>query len=108
MFDLDGSNHINASEFRAGLQALSQHLENPLTEYQINALLRYLDRDGDGLLNYGVCVCVCDGVCVCVCVYVSVCVMVCVCVCVYVSVSVCVCKCVCVCVCVCPPVCHCV
>ena len=52
MFDLDGSGKVNRSEFRAGVAALSQHLDCKLDVFQIEVLMRHMDRDGDGLLDF--------------------------------------------------------
>lgn len=52
MFDLDGNGVISAEEFRQGLQALTGLAGSPITDMQADEMLRALDRDNDGTINY--------------------------------------------------------
>jgi len=52
MFDQDNSGSINKEEFRAGLSTFNLILDSPLTEDQIEDLLKHLDKNGDGILSY--------------------------------------------------------
>ena len=52
LFDTDNSGKVSPEEFRRGLDALKLPLNRPITDYQIKELMRILDKDGDGFLDY--------------------------------------------------------
>jgi len=52
MFDMDNSGTITAEEFQKSLATINTLLDSPLTEDQIDELLKALDTDGDGTLSY--------------------------------------------------------
>lgn len=52
MFDTDRSGKISAAEFRVGLQALTSLTGSPLTDMQADEVLRALDTNGDGEIDW--------------------------------------------------------
>lgn len=52
MFDLDGNGVISAEEFRQGLQALTGLTGSPITDMQADEMLKVLDENGDGQINF--------------------------------------------------------
>ena len=52
MFDTDRSGKISRSEFRVGLSALTSLTGSPLTDSQSDELLRSLDTNGDGEIDW--------------------------------------------------------
>lgn len=53
LFDVDGNGVITRDEFRKGLQALTSLTGSPITDMQADELMRALDRDGSGTIDYG-------------------------------------------------------
>lgn len=53
LFDVDGNGVITREEFRKGLQALTSLTGSPITDMQADELMRVLDRDGSGTIDYG-------------------------------------------------------
>lgn len=52
LFDVDGNGIITREEFRKGLQALTSLTGSPITDMQADELMRALDRDGSGTIDY--------------------------------------------------------
>jgi len=52
MFDTDRSGRISSKEFRVGLQALTSLTSSPLTDMQADELLKVLDTNGDGEIDW--------------------------------------------------------
>jgi protein phosphatase len=52
MFDTDNDGKVTAEEFQSGLKAINALLDNPLSEMQVDQLMKSLDRNGDGSLDY--------------------------------------------------------
>jgi len=53
LFDVDGNGVITREEFRKGLQALTSLTGSPITDMQADELMRALDRDESGTIDYG-------------------------------------------------------
>jgi hypothetical protein len=52
MFDTDRSGRISSKEFRVGLQALTSLTGGPLTDMQADELMKVLDTNGDGEIDF--------------------------------------------------------
>jgi len=52
MFDTDNDGKVTAAEFQGGLKAINALLDHPLSEMQVEQLLKSLDKNGDGYLDY--------------------------------------------------------
>lgn len=52
MFDVDNSGKVSAEEFRRGMKALENVVGSTLTSAETDALMKALDKDGDGRLSY--------------------------------------------------------
>ena len=52
MFDLDHSGQISREEFKSGIMIFNSLLDSPITNEQIEELLKQLDKDNDGVLCY--------------------------------------------------------
>ena len=52
MFDTNNDGKVTAAEFQGGLNAINALLDSPLSEMQVEQLIKSLDKDGDGELDY--------------------------------------------------------
>ena len=52
MFDTDNDGKVTTEEFQSGLKAINALLDNPISEMQVEQLMKSLDKDGNGSLDY--------------------------------------------------------
>lgn len=52
MFDANNDGKISREEFIKAINDMNIALDNPITNEQVDELMRYLDKDGNGTLDY--------------------------------------------------------